>query len=203
MAYIFVVIVVCLQISEDDLVKMMEEACNMWDLESDCDTMAEKYAKEVKNFLETLDQGELCTDIGLCNNDFVSIEHFKKEINEIISSDEGADKDNSNNINACSVCKIAISVAEMQLKVINLTLSTGNYVFSELCGMFSNDYCYKIQQMIMSVQNKLSSMIDPSTICEMLNVCSGNSQIESTELEPSLEMKHLQNFVKKFIESFM
>ena len=180
----------------------MEEACNMWNLDSDCDSMADKYAKEVQTFLETLDQGELCTDMGLCNNDFVSIEHFKKEINEIISV-EGADKDDSNNINACSVCKIAISVAEMQLKVINLTLSTGNYVFSELCGMFSNDYCYKIQQMIMGLQTKLSSMIDPSTICEILNVCSGSSQIESTQLEPSLEVKHLQNFVKKFIESLM
>ena len=162
MVYIFVVIVVCLQISEADLEKMMEEACNMWDLDSDCDSMAEKYAKDVQTFLETLDQGELCTDMGLCNNDFVSIEQFRKEINEIISSAEGADKDNNNNINACSVCKIAISVAEMQLKVINLTLTTGNYIFSELCGMFSNDYCYKIQQLIISVQSKISSIIDHS-----------------------------------------
>ena len=41
---------------------------------------------------------ELCTDMGLCNYDFVSIEQFRKEINEIISSSEGADKDNNNNI---------------------------------------------------------------------------------------------------------
>ena len=188
----------------------MEQACETLYAEdaSTCSTMATEYVSYVKTFIETLDAGELCTDFKMCNNDFESLESFKAEMHEIMSNSLSETtngetvKGNSNNVNACSVCKIAISVAEMQLKVINLTLSTGNYVIQQLCGMFSSsDYCSKLQSIIESVQSRLSSILDPSSVCETLNVCS-SSQIKSQLIEPSYEVRMAQKIVKKFLDSF-
>ena len=190
----------------------MEQACESLNSnnEKECSTMATEYISYVKSFIETLDGEELCTDFHMCNNDFVSLQHFKEQMMEIMSESievsangeiRGNNNNNNNNINACSVCKIAISVAEMQIKVINLTLSTGNYVISQLCDMFGYDYCYKVQQVIYNVQAKLSTMLDPTSVCEALNVCN-NSAIRSINMEPSVEVRQAQKIVKKFLDSF-
>ena len=196
----------------------MEQACESLDSsnEKECSSMATEYVDYVKTFIETLDGAELCTDFHMCNNDFVSLEQFKEEMKDIMANtievrangeiiqgnnNNNNYKDNSNNINACSVCKIAISVAEMQLKVINLTLSTGNYVIAQICEMFGYDYCYKIQQIIVNVQSKLSTILDPTTVCETLNVCSG-AEIRSSIMEPSFEVRQAQRIVKKYLDSF-
>ncbi|KAI6649221.1 Prosaposin-like [Oopsacas minuta] len=203
------------ELSSEELEKLMEQACETMDSkeEKECATLAVEYVTMVKSFIETLDGEELCTDFKLCNDDYVTLENFKMEINQIMTASlavaendaliqgDNNNNNNNNNINACSVCKIAISVAEMQLKVINLTLSTGNYIINQLCGMFGYDFCYKIQQTIMNIQSKLSNILDPSQVCQMLNVCSG-STISSSEIEPSLEVKQVQKIVKKFLDSF-
>ena len=189
----------------------MEQACESLDSsnEKECSTMATEYVTYVKSFIETLDGEELCTDFHMCNNDFVSLQQFREEMMQIMSesnsevqgNNNNNNNDNNNNINACSVCKIAISVAEMQLKVINLTLTTGNYVISQLCDMFGYDFCYKVQQVIYNVQSKLSTILDPSKVCQTLNVCSGYA-IHSAIMEPSVEVRQAQKIVKHFLDSF-